>query len=250
MDWQPIDKMLRDLEASGRRLRLWWRDDDAVEATPQLDRLIDLSSRYRVPVLLAVIPQGADRSLADRLVSEDRVVPAVHGLGHVNHAGPDEKKQELGLHRPLEQVLDDLASGRRTSSDLFGDNLADVLVPPWNRIAEDVIARLPDLGFRGLSCFGPEEKISPVPGLRIHNSHIDPIDWHGSRSLLKQEMLFNSVVHAFEAGADAAQDLPIGLLTHHLIHDESVWLFVEGLLERTVQCPACDWANPRHLFGC
>lgn len=250
MDWEPIDTMLRELEGSGRRLRFWWRDDDAVEATSQLERLIGISARYQVPVLLAVIPLGANSSLSDRLKSETLLVPAVHGLGHINHAGPDEKKQELGAHRPLDQVLDDLTLGRRALSDLFGEGLANVLVPPWNRIAQDVIAHLPELGFSGLSCFGPEEKVESVPGLRIHNCHIDPIDWHGSRSLLGPEMLISTVRQAFETRADMAQDLPIGLLTHHLIHDENIWHFVEGFLERTAQSPACAWADPRRLFGC
>ncbi len=250
VDWKPIERMLDDLEASGQRLRLWWRDDDAVAATPQLERLIDLSIRYEAPVLLAVIPNNADQSLADRLMSEPRLIPAVHGFGHINHAGPDEKKQELGAHRPLEKVLDELAAGHRLLADLFGDNLAGVLVPPWNRIAQEVVAGLPALGFTGLSCFGPEEKIVSTSGLRVHNSHIDPIDWHGSRSLLGAEMLAGAVEGAIRSRLDAAPDFPVGLLTHHLIHDESIWSFVEGFLERTQNNAACEWVDPSHLFGC
>ena len=250
MNWRAIDTALRGLEASGRRVRLWWRDDDAVAATARLERLIGLSVRFQAPVLLAVIPRDADRSLADRLVAERRIVPAVHGFGHANHAGPDERKQELGPHRPLGRVLADLASGRQALSALFGDNLADVLVPPWNRIAGDAISRLPHLGFRGLSCFGPEEKIPPVPGLRVHNAHIDPVDWRGSRGLREPGMLAGAVARALGPGPQAPPDRPVGLLTHHLLHDESVWRFVEGFLERTVRSPACEWSDPRHLFGC
>ena len=40
---------------AGRRLGLWWRDDDARAADPALERLLGLASRHGLPLTLAVI---------------------------------------------------------------------------------------------------------------------------------------------------------------------------------------------------
>lgn len=248
MDWQAIDEALARLATSGRQARFWWRDDDAVSATPALDRLMGLVKRYDTPVLLAVIPAMADASLARRLAAEEMVVPAVHGFAHANHAGRGEKKQELGAQRPARVVLGELAEGRRWLADLFGDGLLPVLVPPWNRIAAEVIELLPANGFRGLSVFGPESKVAAPPGLRVVNTHLDPIDWHGDRSLADPGTLARIFVDHVNACARGDGAMALGLLTHHLVHDERLWAFVEGLLARTARSDACLWCDPRDLF--
>ena len=47
-----------------------------------------------------------------------------------------------------------------------------------------------------------------------------------------------------EAGSREA----IGVLAHHLVHDEVAWLFLERLLELTAANPACRWASCRDLI--
>ena len=51
----------------------------------------------------------------------------------------------------------ELARGRDTLRRSFGERFAAVLVPPWNRIGDAIVARLPDIGLRGLSTFGPRK---------------------------------------------------------------------------------------------
>ena len=82
------------------------------------------------------------------------MTPVVHGWSHENHAPDGQKKQELGPHRPLEAVLGELARGFETIAGLFGDRMAPVLVPPWNRIDIALIPHLAAVGFRALSTFG------------------------------------------------------------------------------------------------
>ena len=86
----------------GRTLRFWLRDDDATRPGPALTRLMALCADYGVPPTLAVIPAHASANLAAALSHSTRV--ALHGWTHENHAGPGEKKQELGAHRPRELV--------------------------------------------------------------------------------------------------------------------------------------------------
>jgi hypothetical protein len=42
--------------AAERPATLWWRDDDAAEVTPALERLLALADATGVPLALAVVP--------------------------------------------------------------------------------------------------------------------------------------------------------------------------------------------------
>ena len=35
----------------------------------------------------------------------------------------------------------------------------------------------------------------------------------------------------------------LGLLTHHLVHDEAVWDFMNALFKSTARHPACRWCR-------
>ncbi len=94
--WQPLLSELAGWERAGRKADFWLRDDDAVEPTAALDRLLTLTEKYGVPVALAVIPAFTGAALAKRLDEAPHAVVAVHGWSHENHAAAGEKKQELG----------------------------------------------------------------------------------------------------------------------------------------------------------
>lgn len=229
------DTLLRALDlraAEGRPARLWLRDDDAVQPSAALDHLLALTAGAGVPVTLAVIPAHSGQDLADRLSSAPGVSVAVHGWAHVNHAPPAEKKQELGAHRPVATVLAELAQGFAHLACLHGGQFTPVLVPPWNRISSQVVQGLPGLGFRALSVFGPEGD-APLP---LFNTHVDVMDWHGSRGGRPDAVLFEEL-----AAAISRSDAPVGLLTHHLVHDAQVWGFLERLFALTRGHPGCAW---------
>ncbi|MBL8583754.1 MAG: polysaccharide deacetylase family protein [Rhizobiaceae bacterium] len=242
-DWEPLVKELARWEEAGRVAEFWLRDDDAVEPTPALDRLLDLTGRFAVPVCLAVIPAYTGGPLAERLAQAPQASVAVHGWSHANHASPAEKKQELGPHRPPEAVLSELSLGLERLTRLYGGRVDPVLVPPWNRIHRSVAGRLPEAGFAALSVFGPERP-GPLPML---NTHVDLIDWHGTRgcrdhSVLAAE-LAAQIGRAFAGRARFA-----GLLTHHLVHDTSAWEFLERLAAITSAHPACVWLHTHELL--
>jgi hypothetical protein len=186
-----------------------------------------------MPVLLAVIPVGADGSLARFVASHDLLKPAQHGYRHRNHAAPGERACELG-GRPASEVLDELAAGRQRLRDLFGSRVSDVLVPPWNRIDADIPPRLPALGFRALSTFGPPA--SAPAGLAILNSDIDPIDWRAGRGCRALPKLLSTLVAQIDASHP--EHRAVGLLTHHLAQDEATWDFVERCLAVFASHPA------------
>ena len=109
--WAALDDELARWRDVGRDAVLWWRDDDAAEMTPALDRLLELQRATSAPLSLAVVPARATEALAQRLVHEPGIDLLQHGYAHVNHGGAGEKKMELGLQRPAMIVLGDLGTG-------------------------------------------------------------------------------------------------------------------------------------------
>lgn len=243
IDWSPLDQELALWTEAGLTLPFWWRDDDAVAPSPALARLAQVIHRLQVDLHLAVIPGSATEALSDLVASDHRLVPMVHGWTHTNHAPQGSKKAEFGADRATSTCLSDARSGLRRMQALFGTRRLSVFVPPWNRIAPQVVAGLAGEGFSALSCFGSRQAARPHPGLLQINTHCDPIDWHGSHSLIEPDLLLRQTV-ATLAGrriGTCDQSEPFGLLTHHLVHDEPIWGFCEefvGKLLASVARPA------------
>jgi peptidoglycan/xylan/chitin deacetylase (PgdA/CDA1 family) len=242
MSQADLTSVLEDLSRAGRQLRFWLRDDDAVEPTRELDQLLDLTRSFAVPLTLAVIPEYTGRDLAEHIGKHDDVTVAVHGWSHGNHAGPGEKKQELGAHRSIQTVAGELQAGFDTLSALYPKAFIPMLVPPWNRISLDVVGALPSLGYRALSVFGREK---PAP-LALLNTHVDIMNWHGVRGGREPDAVFRELAELL-----ANPDCPevIGILTHHLVHDENAWAFLQSLLEVTAGHEACRWSSARTELG-
>ncbi|MGQ0565389.1 MAG: polysaccharide deacetylase family protein [Gemmobacter sp.] len=233
MNAQAFRDALQAAADAGHPATFWLRDDDATQPSDPLDRLLALTARHAVPVALAAIPAGTGQPLADRLADEGAVTVAVHGWAHRNHAGPDEKKQELGAHRPVSAVLDELARGLGHLRRLHGDRCLPVLVPPWNRIHADVVQDLPGIGYAALSVFGPEK---PAP-LRVLNTHVDLIDWRGSGRAKSLDVLLA------ELAACLRLRRPVGLLTHHLVHDGPAWDVLDRVLALASGHAHARWAG-------
>ncbi|WP_171125859.1 MULTISPECIES: polysaccharide deacetylase family protein [unclassified Ruegeria] len=243
VDWRPLMVELEIWHNKGLSLPLWWRDDDATTTTQQLDRLTALSDRLGLPVHLAVIPHDAGDALTDHVTDNPCLIPVVHGWAHQNHAPQGEKKSEFRLHRPMSEILKDAQNGLDRLKVSFGERLCPMFVPPWNRIAPDVVKELPDLGYQFLSTATPRNAAYPVSGLQQVNTHLDPIDWRRTRGLIAPDVLINQAVDLLrdrrEGRTDNAE--PFGVLTHHLVHDEDIWTFTRDLLHRLLDGPAVIW---------
>jgi peptidoglycan/xylan/chitin deacetylase (PgdA/CDA1 family) len=236
-----IDVLSRALDrraAAGQPVQFWMRDDDAVVPSSALDQLLKVTGDLQIPLTLAVIPKFAGPELAERLLPERNVTVAVHGWAHVNHAGLGEKKQELGAHRPLSTVIDDLRRGFDRLRHLFPNHFSPVLVPPWNRIAPAMISALPTVGFQAVSIFGPET----VVALPMMNTHVDLMDWRGTRGGRTSDTLLADLAAAVNRGG------PVGFLTHHLVQDTQAWGFIELLFALTANHPGCCWTSLPELL--
>lgn len=235
VDWSPLRAELALWRAEHRTLPLWWRDDDAVDATPALDGLSHLATDLAMPVHLAVIPAHAQQALADYVAERPRLVPTVHGWAHENRAPEGQKKAEFGQAHA--NAADLLERGLSRLKALFGARLAPAFVAPWNRLHPDVLPLLVQSGYRAVSTFTPRVKVHPVQGLLAVNTHIDPIDWRGTRNLVSVDSIIAQTVQHLEARRQGSEDAtePLGYLTHHLVHTAEVWSFSRAFLSEMLE---------------
>ena len=225
-------------------LVFWWRDDDAEKVTPQIERLLTLAGRYSLPLALAVIPKGATADLATRLAAEPNVAVLQHGWRHKRHSPDGEKKMELGDHRPLPEILGELRAGCERLSMLFPAQFLPVLVPPWNRIGAAVTAARASVGLAGLSLFGRETSGDP----HSINTHLDIFAWQPARVPLTRAQAFAILCRELE-GRLAGDNRPIGIMTHHLVHEEANWALLDELFAMLADHPAVSWPPIPELFG-
>ncbi len=250
--WADLERELAAWQAADRTASFWWRDDDAAAANEPLERLFALAARTGVPLALAAIPASAEPGLARHLaVAPPGSALLQHGYDHRNHAPDGEKKWELGGHRPATEVVAELVRGWARLRALFGEACLPVLVPPWNRIAPEITAALPASGYSGLSTFGPRRAPEPAPGLHQVNCHIDLFRWKPARRFLGTEQVLEHLVGilAAQRGRAPAAAEPIGIMTHHLVHDEEAWQFLEALLRLLCLQPGACILSPRQLWG-
>lgn len=230
MSQRELETELQHWQAAGRQPQVWWRDDDAVSLTPELERLTQLTGEAGIDVLLAVIPADADQELAGYVGQHGNLQPCVHGWSHTNHAPASEKKCELGVHRSMDIVLSEIARGRERLAGLFGPGLASVLVPPWNRMRDDIAPRLGEIGITAFSTFAHKRQCPEMQA----NTHVDVMDWKAPRGAAGKapDRLQNELAAAL-AVSRTNGFYPVGLLTHHLVHDEVAWTSLSAVLAHT-----------------
>lgn len=249
--WRALQRELGAWRDTGRPATLWWRDDDAVDDSPALDRLLELAARHGVPLNLAVIPLHATGALAARLALADTHATVLqHGFAHTNHAPEGEKSVELGPHRPRVAICEELMRGLAMLTARFGQQAVPVLVPPWNRIAEDLVPELAGLGFRGLSTHTPRAAVRPAPELVACNTHVDVMRWRPEREFLGDDEVLDLLIGHLRARRQgrAEPDEPSGLLTHHLVMDGAAWDFVSRLVALLGDHPAARWVTADEAF--
>ncbi len=243
MNWDALEAEFDAWRAAKLTVPFWWRDDDAVDDTPALRRLLDVSERINIPAHIAVIPAKFSPSLTPILSENRSLIPIVHGYAHQSHADVGEKNCEFSKGRLLSDVSAELKAGFSTLSNALGDGLAPLFVPPWNRFDAGFLHVLQGVGYKGISTFTPRQNRWATDGLEQVNTHVDPIDWRGSRSLVNQKIILNHTVMSLRdrrlGVADNSE--PFGFLTHHLVHDEAIWAFSEQFLERFAAGPVRLW---------
>ena len=208
-----------------------------------------MSAHFEVPLALAVVPDWLDPAKWPVPMPGRNGTVLLHGRAHQNHAPAHEKKSEFPASRPITARIADIAAGWERLSGRYPQALP-VFVPPWNRHGPDLLAHLPDLGLTGISTFRSRLKKHPVRGLLQANTHVDIIDWRGSRSALAREVVVSAAVSHLAARRTGQVDAhePTGVLTHHLDHDDACWQLVTELFELTTGHAAVRWLAADDVF--
>lgn len=207
--------------AAGHTPRVWWRDDDVRRPTPALERLLAIAAGR--PLALAVIPDGSLAALRDRLAGVP-VTIGQHGIDHVNRAdgGPP---SEFPPGAPVEQVAAAIGSAR---ARMAGQGLAPVFfTPPWNACRPDLAVALSLAGHTTLSA--GRDSLGAA-GLVTLSAEVDILRWSQSPRFRGAGKVTRAIGQALRVRRQTLDwSRPIGILTHHLDHDEAAWRFLSTL---------------------
>lgn len=234
MHWTWLDLELRRWRAAGRRATLWWRDDDARAPSAALDRL--LAVRGDAPLTLAVIPDGDMAALAARLDKASAVSVVQHGVDHQNRRVGSAAGEFPPEWRRI-RVATQIRAGWRRMAPLA--TAEQVFVPPWNDVHPELQNVLVDCGYQGWSAWGQDCCESGPPRI---DAHLDLMRWKGG-ARFRGEAKFLGELRALltERRLAGQWHAPVGLLTHHLAHDEAAWAFLGRFADWSASRPDLVW---------
>lgn len=246
--WDRLDAALERAKRLRRVLPFWLRDDDATTPSEDLSRFLPLLQRYDIAAAFAVIPAQTQDRLATLLTNTPHAV-VTHGWTHANHAPETQKKTEFGAHRDLNVMVDEARRGGDAIARLFREQALPVFVPPWNRVDDSFTRHLTEAGFTGLSTYG--RRGGQLSGVMQVNTHWDPVDWKRGGGLAAEDVLINLLARLIGEELDAPEGAlePIGLLTHHLVHDPWIDRFLDEMLARLADSQAVRFLHPREVFA-
>ncbi len=224
----------------------WWRDDDAVADTPALRRLLALRTRLGVPLALAAIPARAGASLAQAVGADPAVTVLMHGWDHRDHAASGRHPSEFCTGRPPREVSAQLRAGRARLARLLGRPVPPVLVPPFNRIAPELHRAVAAAGISHVSADG-DFFAFPLPS---RNVHADIIDWHAhtARATVEAVRPLIAALRLRRFGIVPRSE-PIGIMTHHIVHDDAAWTLAEDILARISAHRMAAFPPIEQIFG-
>lgn len=204
---------------------LWWRDDDCREPTWQLERL--LKTRRDLPITLAVIPDVDLHPLANRLDADDGITIAQHGVDHENKLPPGGPRSEFPMDASQASINAAVTAGR---ARLAAAGLPPLIfVPPWNEASDRLIEAVTAAHYDTYSV-GVTGK--PRDGLSHVGAQVDILRWKGKPHFRGRRRIFDALRKQLEWRRHmGAFDEPIGLLTHHLVHDSRSWSFLDWFVD-------------------
>ncbi len=243
--WPQLQTSLGRLQADGRTINLFFRDDDVDEDEESLQRLLRLFSGRDTPINLAIIPglltDGAIELLKECQAGKPGLICLnQHGWRHVNHER-EGRKCEFGSSRSFAEQFEDIARGQARLNEAFGDNWFPAFIPPWNRCAEVTFQALDQLGYQ---VFSAKQGGAAVTGYGFQEISItlDLYRWQGGASLKPPEEIVDDLI------AQLLQRQTIGLMLHHKVMDEKAFSFLGSLLDALAPHPVVRFHTFRSLL--
>jgi hypothetical protein len=245
--WSALIDELDTWDAAGLTATFWWRDDDAIEPTKQLDRLLAVAAQ--LPIALAVISGSAIQALAERLRDCRRITVLCHGWHHKNHGSPTNQTEYPG-NRPADDVIKEFRQGRERMSALFGEIFQPVFVPPWHRFDDKFLPLLLQAGLWSISRGGARSSAAKDAGVFEGNVHADLVLWQHPYRFVGARMAIDCLLKHLRGRRLGAFDIdePTGILTHHSDQDSQAYDFIERLAEVTNAHKAAKWLQSSEIF--
>ncbi|EPJ49597.1 MAG: hypothetical protein OFPI_24180 [Osedax symbiont Rs2] len=242
--WQALSE---EINLWQRSVQFWWRDDDAIADSKALQQMLQLAKSYQIAVHLAVIPNLLESSLY--VIQHPDNLPFCyvlqHGVEHRNFAVAQQRKIELGGSQDLVALQQKLSDGQHLLQQTFVDQYLSILVPPWNRIAAELIPTLDNIGYKKLSVLG-KTKLAET---ELHlNVHIDIINWR-ERQFAGETLILSKITeHLRHQRLSGNYAKPCGLMTHHLDHDADCWLFLDKFFSFCSSHSKVQWVAGSRLY--
>jgi hypothetical protein len=234
--------------AVGLVATFWWRDDDAIEPTEQLDRLLGVAES--VPIALSVIPGLAIPALAERLEGCQRITVLQHGWRHSNYSPASEANSEYPGARSATDVLRELQDGRERMSTLFGERFQSVFAPPWHGFEDKFLPLLAHSGIGSISRKGPRKHAARAARIFESNVHAAFINWTQPPTFVGERAALERILKHLRGRRLRTYDTdePTGILTHHLVEDPPSYYFIERLAEVIGGHKAAKWLRAAEIF--
>jgi hypothetical protein len=244
--WRSFGDELDRWSDAGKTATFWWRDDDAVAPTPQLERLFQCAQS--VPIALAVIPRDVTRELVERLQDLSSVMVLQHGWSHVTHENGG--LNEYPASRSEFEVSRELALGRNLLNEFFGAQAMPVFVPPYHGFDDRFLPLLLFNGITAISRKGPRLSRTTAGKLLQVNAHIAPIQWTVPPFFGEDEDYLTTIIDHLQGKRAERYDPaePTGLLTHHLVQNERSYDFIARLIDAVSAHGAAEWLHPSDVF--
>jgi len=213
--------------AAGGGSRIFFRADDIAVPGQQFARLLQIFSRYRAPLCLAIVPAWLTRprwSALRRIAQKagSRWCWHQHGWRHTNHE-VEGKKQEFGPARSRDDLEHDILCGRQRLEKLLGEEFYPVFTPPWNRCDQKALEVLKHLGYAAVSR-SRGSRPQPSEGLPSYDVNVDLHTRKEKTPAAGWANLFDELQPAIASGR-------CGIMIHHQLMNQAAFNFLEILLK-------------------
>lgn len=233
---------IRDKISLERRAYVFFRADDVAVPSNRFDRLINLFTRYKVPLAMAVVPAWLTEprwNYMKNLLKNNMDLWCLHqhGWRHMNYENGD-KKQEFGSSRTKSHKIRDIVQGKQRLESFLGEDFYPLFTPPWNRCDKDTMHALKDLQYYGVSRM--REKASKEDILPDYSVHVDLHTRKDSDSSKVTDNLLKELQYSLPRGL-------CGIMIHHQKMNNEAFGFLETLFQCLMDLNGLEIVNIKDL---
>lgn len=226
------EKLIREAIAEGLsqgtgNANIFFRADDIGIPGQQFSKLIQLFSKHKLPLCLAVVPTWITDNRLTTLLEDTGQTNSQwcwhqHGWLHRNYETLG-KKQEFGPARSAKSQVEDLKKGKERLQNILGKRFSPFFTPPWNRCSLDTLEGLQKLEFHAVS---RSANAKPTPPAELPDIQVN-IDLH-TRKEQNPEKCLNDLLSEISRSISNGSG---GIMIHHQRMTQIAFDFLDLLLQ-------------------